>query len=220
MTVWNWLFAKQGDWQSSWHWQQQCWRLETKRDQGTGGKKWLVILKSMIYRIDKDNWDWDALLRIHIVCISDQFQWSPFQLSSQEGCSYSERVISSFLQREDDFLLPKQEILRLSPSKMSQFYWFQILRLSLDVAPGSTVALVSHTFLLSPSFPVSIVSWHLCARWDLKTQISTIDGVFILQVGPSGCGKSTCIQLVQRLYDPEAGTVFIFYFFLFFYPNA
>ena len=130
-----------------------------------------------VLRIDKDNWDWDALLRIHIVCISDQFQWSPFQLSSQEGCSYSERVISSFLQREDDFLLPKQEILRLSPSKMSQFYWFQILRLSLDVAPGSTVALVSHTFLLSPSFPVSIVSWHLCARWDLKTQILTIGGI-------------------------------------------
>ena len=37
-----------------------------------------------------------------------------------------------------------------------------------------------------------------------------------LQVGPSGCGKSTCIQLVQRLYDPEAGTVFIFLFFLIF----
>ena len=30
-----------------------------------------------------------------------------------------------------------------------------------------------------------------------------------VQVGPSGCGKSTCIQLVQRLYDPEAGTVSI-----------
>ena len=38
--------------------------------------------------------------------------------------------------------------------------------------------------------------------------------VEFLQVGPSGCGKSTCIQLVQRLYDPEAGTVFIFIFFI------
>lgn len=28
-----------------------------------------------------------------------------------------------------------------------------------------------------------------------------------LQVGPSGCGKSTCVQLVQRLYDPAAGSV-------------
>lgn len=28
-------------------------------------------------------------------------------------------------------------------------------------------------------------------------------------VGPSGCGKSTCIQLLQRLYDPERGRIFI-----------
>lgn len=28
-------------------------------------------------------------------------------------------------------------------------------------------------------------------------------------VGPSGCGKSTCIQLLQRLYDPEHGRIFV-----------
>ena len=26
-------------------------------------------------------------------------------------------------------------------------------------------------------------------------------------VGSSGCGKSTCVQLVQRMYDPDQGTV-------------
>jgi len=32
-------------------------------------------------------------------------------------------------------------------------------------------------------------------------------GQMVALVGQSGCGKSTCIQLLQRLYDPLAGTV-------------
>lgn len=34
-------------------------------------------------------------------------------------------------------------------------------------------------------------------------------GQTVALVGSSGCGKSTCIQLIQRFYDPLAGSVLI-----------
>jgi len=34
-------------------------------------------------------------------------------------------------------------------------------------------------------------------------------GTTVALVGSSGCGKSTCIQLVQRLYDPDSGAVML-----------
>lgn len=35
------------------------------------------------------------------------------------------------------------------------------------------------------------------------------EGKTIAFVGSSGCGKSTCIQLLQRLYDPETGRIYV-----------
>lgn len=34
-------------------------------------------------------------------------------------------------------------------------------------------------------------------------------GETLALVGSSGCGKSTTVQLIQRLYDPTMGSVFI-----------
>lgn len=35
------------------------------------------------------------------------------------------------------------------------------------------------------------------------------DGEFIVLLGPSGCGKTTLLKMVNRLYDPANGTIYI-----------
>jgi len=37
--------------------------------------------------------------------------------------------------------------------------------------------------------------------------LSIKTGQTVALVGPSGCGKSTLIQLLQRFYDPQEGSV-------------
>ena len=34
-------------------------------------------------------------------------------------------------------------------------------------------------------------------------------GQTVALVGPSGCGKSTTVQLIQRFYDPDEGSVLL-----------
>ena len=42
-----------------------------------------------------------------------------------------------------------------------------------------------------------------------KVSFEAKDGQTVALCGQSGCGKSTCIQLIQRFYDPQGGTVSI-----------
>ncbi|KAJ8720984.1 hypothetical protein PYW08_006449 [Mythimna loreyi] len=52
-------------------------------------------------------------------------------------------------------------------------------------------------------------------RYPTRREVEVLQGLSLLipfgkrvaLVGPSGCGKSTLIQLLQRLYDPDLGTV-------------
>lgn len=39
--------------------------------------------------------------------------------------------------------------------------------------------------------------------------LEATEGQTVALVGSSGCGKSTCIQLLQRLYDPENGRIYL-----------
>ena len=49
------------------------------------------------------------------------------------------------------------------------------------------------------------------SRPDVKVMsgfnLKIMKGKTVAFVGPSGCGKSTVMQLIQRFYDPEQGTV-------------
>jgi len=55
------------------------------------------------------------------------------------------------------------------------------------------------------------IDFNYPARKDVqilnKFTLTVPAGSTVALVGPSGCGKSTCVQLVQRLYDPAAGSV-------------
>ena len=42
-----------------------------------------------------------------------------------------------------------------------------------------------------------------------KVSFEAKDGQTVALCGQSGCGKSTCIQLIQRFYDPQGGTISI-----------
>ncbi|KAK6625886.1 hypothetical protein RUM43_006185 [Polyplax serrata] len=63
------------------------------------------------------------------------------------------------------------------------------------------------------NFKLSNVEFTYRTRPDIQVlrglDLDISKGQSIALVGPSGCGKSTVIQLLQRLYDPSAGKIYI-----------
>ena len=57
------------------------------------------------------------------------------------------------------------------------------------------------------------VVFHYPSRKDVKIldefSIDIEKGSTVALVGSSGCGKSTCVQLLQRLYDPDSGEILL-----------
>ena len=57
------------------------------------------------------------------------------------------------------------------------------------------------------------IDFHYPNRADVKVlnglDLEVLQGKTVALVGQSGCGKSTCIQLLQRFYDPDSGSIVI-----------
>ena len=57
------------------------------------------------------------------------------------------------------------------------------------------------------------IVFHYPSRKDVKIlddfSLDIERGSTVALVGSSGCGKSTCVQLLQRLYDPDTGDIWL-----------
>ncbi|XP_061393533.1 multidrug resistance protein homolog 65 [Musca vetustissima] len=132
--------------------------------------------------------------------------------------------------------IPFQDIIKVSETLL---YGSMMLAQSLAFAPAFTAALVaSHRLFQILDRKPQITSAVVPAKNTFAKQLNLFEGIryrdiefryptrlnvkilngFNLEVlqgktvalvGHSGCGKSTCIQLLQRYYDPDNGTIHI-----------
>ncbi|XP_073843183.1 multidrug resistance protein homolog 65-like [Musca autumnalis] len=132
--------------------------------------------------------------------------------------------------------LPFQDIIKVSETLL---YGSMMLAQSLAFAPAFTAALVAghrlfqildrkpmitnavvpakNTFAKQLNLFEGIRYRDIEFRYPTRSNVKVLNGLnlevlhgkTVALVGHSGCGKSTCIQLLQRYYDPDNGTIHI-----------
>ncbi|EDW79334.1 uncharacterized protein Dwil_GK13588 [Drosophila willistoni] len=132
--------------------------------------------------------------------------------------------------------LPFQDIIKVSETLL---YGSMMLAQSLAFTPAFTAALVAaHRLfqildrkprIVSPMGTIKNtlakqlnlfegvryrdIEFHYPTRPDAKIlnglSLEVLRGQTVALVGHSGCGKSTCVQLLQRYYDPDSGSIHI-----------
>jgi ABC-type multidrug transport system fused ATPase/permease subunit len=101
-------------------------------------------------------------------------------------------------------ILPK---LRRNLSRAERLFEILDLRATVCDAPGAAaLADVSH----SVEFRNVGFKYGETDRWTLRNVSFTVPaGSSVALIGPSGSGKSTLMKLLQRLYDPQEGSILI-----------
>ncbi len=88
---------------------------------------------------------------------------------------------------------------------------FQIIENKPSINPLANTGTIPNTCHGDISF--QNVFFNYPSRSDVKVlqgvSLSIKKGEIVALVGKSGCGKSSCLQLIQRFYDPESGTVLL-----------
>src|SRR3546814_17165485 len=99
--------------------------------------------------------------------------------------------------------------------KQKTAYEMRISACSSDVCSSDLIAAPAHPVALPSPARGALAFEHVTFHYPTRPEIAALHdfslaiapGETVAVVGPSGAGKSTLFQLLERFYDPQAGTV-------------